>query len=106
MSPKKKVRVVCRSDDLKALKSFDNNFPAAQWFSIPKGDNIRMIGGVVYFDKVPEEIKQVVTGKTILIGFTPEISIVGLVPDADFKSFKELLSPKEIVKVKQMELRF
>lgn len=105
MSLKKKVRVVCRSDDPKALKSFDNNFPAAQWFSIPKGYEIRIIGNQVYFDNVAEEL-EVVSNKTTVIGFTPEISIVGLVPDADFEALKELLSPKEIVKVKQMEMKF
>jgi len=102
---KKKVRVVCRSDDVKALKSFAKNFSTVQWFSIPKGYDIRIIGNQVYFDNIAEEISAI-SEKTTVIGFTPEISIVGLVPDADFEGFSKWLTPQEIVKVKQMEMKF
>jgi len=104
---RKKVRVICRSDDYKAHVIFNNNFPNAQWFRIPKGDNIRIFASKVYFDSVPERIKEIQTGKTIVIGYTPEITIMGLIPDADFELLKEKLSEalKEFVTITEMELK-
>jgi hypothetical protein len=90
---KQKVRVIVRSDDITSLKQFDEACKP-KWFYMPKGDDIRIIEGTVYFDHVAEDVA-IETKKVIVIGYTPEITMVGLIPEERLSEFPRAIKVKE-----------
>jgi len=93
MSAKKKVRAVVRADDLASLKQFSDCYKP-KWFYIPKGNNIRIVDRDVYFDHVAEDVN-IETRKVIIIGYTSEIVMVGLLPTESLKQFPDAIKVKE-----------
>jgi hypothetical protein len=93
MSAKKKVSAVVRADDLASLRQFNDSYKP-KWFYIPKGDNIRIVDRDVYFDHVAEDVN-IETRKVIIIGYTSEIVMVGLIPTESLKQFPDAIKVKE-----------
>jgi hypothetical protein len=93
MSAKKKVSAIVRADDLASLRQFNNSYKP-KWFYIPKGDNIRIVDRDVYFDHVAEDVT-IETRKVIIIGYTSEIVMVGLIPTESLKQFPDAIKVKE-----------
>jgi len=77
----KKVRAVVRSDDVSSLKRFNDAYSE------------------VYFDAYAEDIA-LDSNKAILIGYTPEIVMVGLVATKSLNEFPDA------IKVQDFKIRF
>jgi len=85
----KRVRAVVRADDIHAMLAFNHEKRReVMWFLIPKGQNIRIIEHEVYFDHVALDVA-IETGKVILIGYTPDITMVGLINEKDATQFSK-----------------
>jgi len=94
----KKVRAVIRIDDIEQLFAFDGRVHGVLWFQIPKGQNIRFIDKDVYFDHIALDVA-IESKQVILIGYTPEITAVGLVGEEAVKRF-----PSKPIVVKEFKL--
>jgi len=93
MSRKVRVRAIVRADNLESLKRF-NEARKPMWFYIPKGENIRIVDRDIFFDHYAEDIA-IDTKKAIIIGYTPEIVMVGLIPTESLKEFPDPIKVKE-----------
>lgn len=88
-----------RADNLESMLNFLAERKDALWFLIPKGYDIRIIDYDVYFDAYGEDTG-FESGKVILIGYTSEIAIAGLIDDKEAEKF-----PKIPIKVSTFKIK-